>query len=131
KGVVEAMQEGILAGFPVVDLRVIVYDGSYHTVDSSELSFKIAASMGFKKAMESASPVLLEPMMTVEVSTPDEFVGAVIGDLNGRRGRILGVTAKGSTEVIKAVVPLAEMLKYEPSLKSLTGGRGTYAMEFA
>lgn len=130
KGVVEAMHEGILSGFPVVDLRVIVYDGSYHTVDSSEMSFKIAASMGFKKAMESASPILLEPMMTVDVSTPDEFVGAVIGDLNARRGRILGVTAKGTSEVIKALVPLAEMLKYEPSLKSLTGGRGTYTMEF-
>jgi elongation factor G len=130
KGVVEAMHEGILSGFPVVDLRVTVYDGSYHTVDSSEMSFKIAASMGFKKAMESASPILLEPMMTVDVSTPDEFVGAVIGDLNARRGRILGVTAKGTSEVIKALVPLAEMLKYEPSLKSLTGGRGTYTMEF-
>ena len=131
KGVVEAMQEGILAGCPVVDVRVTVYDGSYHTVDSSEMSFKIAASMGFKKAMESANPVLLEPIMTVEVSTPDEFVGAVIGDLNSRRGRIVGVTAKGTSEVIKAVVPLAEMLKYEPSLKSLTGGRGTYTMEFS
>jgi elongation factor G len=130
KGVIESMHEGILAGFPVVDLQVTVYDGSYHTVDSSEMSFKIAASMGFKKAMESASPVLLEPMMTVEVSTPDEFVGAVIGDLNSRRGKILGVVAKGVTEVIKALVPLSEMLKYEPSLKSLTGGRGTYTMEF-
>jgi elongation factor G len=131
KGVVEALQEGVLSGCPVVDLRVTVYDGSYHTVDSSEMSFKIAASMGFKKAMESASPVLLEPIMTVEVSTPDESVGAVIGDLNSRRGRIVGVTAKGTSEVIKAVVPLAEMLKYEPSLKSLTGGRGTYTMEFS
>jgi elongation factor G len=131
KGVMEAMQEGILAGFPVVDLKVAVYDGSYHTVDSSEMSFKIAASMGFKKAMESAQPVLLEPIMTVEVATPDDAVGAVIGDLNSRRGRIAGVTAKGSTQVIKALVPLAEMLKYAPALNSVTGGRGSYMMEFA
>lgn len=131
KGVVEAMQEGILAGFPVVDIRVTVYDGSYHTVDSSEMSFKIAASMGFKKAMEQASPVLLEPIMSVEVVTPDDAVGAVIGDLNSRRGRIQGVTAKGSIQAIKALVPLAEMLKYAPTLNSITGGRGTYAMEFA
>ena len=131
KGVVEAMHEGILAGFPVVDFRATVYDGSYHTVDSSEMSFKIAASMGFKKAMEAAHPVLLEPIMSVEVVTPDEAVGSVIGDLNARRGRILSVTAKGNTQSIKAVVPLAEMLKYAPSLNSITGGRGSYAMEFS
>lgn len=130
KGVVEALQEGILAGFPVVDIRVSVYDGSYHTVDSSEMAFKIAASMGFKKAMESAQPVLLEPIMTVEVVTPDDAVGGVIGDLNARRGRILGVTAKGAAESIKALVPLVEMLKYTPTLNSITGGRGSYAMEF-
>lgn len=130
KGVVEAMQEGILAGFPVVDIRVAVYDGTYHTVDSSEMSFKIAASMGFKKAMETAHPVLLEPIMTVEVAAPDDAVGAVIGDLNSRRGRILGVTAKGSTQSIKAHVPLVELLKYTPTLNSITGGRGSYAMEF-
>jgi len=131
KGVVEAMHEGILAGFPVVDLRVTVYDGSYHVVDSSEMSFKIAASMAFKKAMEQAHPVLLEPTMIVEVSTPDDAVGAVIGDLNSRRGRIQGVTAKSGLQVIKAVVPLAELLKYAPSLNSITGGRATYTMEFA
>jgi len=130
KGVVEAMHEGILAGFPVVDLRVTVYDGSYHTVDSSELAFKIAASMGFKKAMESAQPVLLEPIMTVEVGTPEDCLGAVIGDLNSRRGRILGITPKGSSQVVKALVPLAEMLKYAPSLNSITGGRGSYMMDF-
>jgi elongation factor G len=131
KGVVEALQEGILARFPVVDVKVTVYDGSYHTVDSSEMSFKIAASMGFKKAMESAQPVLLEPIMSVEVVTPDEFVGGVIGDLNSRRGRIAGVTAKGNTQTIKALVPLAEMLKYAPALNSVTGGRGGYVMEFS
>lgn len=131
KGVVEAMQEGILAGFPVVDFRATVYDGSYHTVDSSEMSFKIAASMGFKKAMEAAHPVLLEPIMSVEVMTPDDAVGSVIGDLNSRRGRILNVTSRGNTQAIKAVVPLAEMLKYAPSLNSITGGRGSYTMEFS
>lgn len=131
KGVVEAMQEGVLAGFPVVDVRVAVYDGSYHVVDSSEMSFKIAASIGFKKAMEQASPVLLEPIMRVQVVTPDEFVGAVIGDLNSRRGRVIGVMAKGSTQTIEALVPLAEMLKYTPALNSITGGRGSYSMEFS
>jgi elongation factor G len=125
------MHEGILAGFPVVDIRVTVYDGSYHTVDSSEMSFKIAASMGFKKAMESASPVLLEPIMRVHVSTPDDCVGAVIGDLNSRRGRIAGVTAKGTTQTVEALVPLAEMLKYTPTLNSITGGRGSYSMDFS
>jgi elongation factor G len=131
KGVVEALHEGILAGAPVVDLRVTVYDGSYHVVDSSEMSFKIAASMGFKKALETASPVLLEPIMSVEVTTPDDTVGSVIGDLNARRGRILGVTTKGASQQIRAAVPLAEMLKYTPTLNSITGGRATYAMEFS
>lgn len=131
KGVVEALHEGSLAGFPVVDVRVTVYEGSYHTVDSSEMSFKIAASMGFKKALESAHPVLLEPMMRVEVSVPDEVVGPVIGDMNARRGRIAGVSAKGNSETITAQVPLAEMLKYSLSLNAITGGRGTYTMEFS
>ncbi len=131
KGVIEAMHEGGLAGFPVVDVRVTVYDGSYHVVDSSEMSFKIAASMGFKKAMEQALPVLLEPIMHVEVVTPDDAVGTVIGDLNARRGRIIGVTAKGHAEMIEAAVPLAEMLTYAPMLNSITGGRATYGMEFA
>ncbi len=130
KGVVEAMHEGILAGSPVVDVRVTVYDGSYHVVDSSEMSFKIAGSMAFKKALETASPVLLEPIMAVEVTTPDDAVGGVIGDLNARRGRVLGVIAKGHSQQIRAAVPLAEMLKYTPTLNAITGGRGTYAMEF-
>lgn len=131
KGVVEALHEGILAGFPVVDIRVTVYDGSYHTVDSSEMAFKIAASLGFRKAMEAAGPVLLEPIMLIEVTTPDDAVGAVIGDLNSRRGRVLGVTAQGNVQQIKAHVPLADMLKYSPTLNSITGGRGTYGMEFS
>jgi elongation factor G len=131
KGVVEAMSEGVLAGYPVVDVRVTVYDGSYHVVDSSELAFKIAASMGFKKAMEGAHPVLLEPVMTVEVDAPDDCIGSVIGDLNSRRGRIVTVMANGQTETVTATVPLADMLKYAPVLNSITAGRGRYVMEYA
>jgi elongation factor G len=131
KGVVEAMQHGTLAGFPVVDVRVAVYDGSYHVVDSSEMSFKIAASMAFKKAMESSHPVLLEPMMTVEVEAPAAHIGAVIGDLNARRGRILHVEARGHAEIVKALVPLSEMMIYTTTLNSLTGGGGSYVMELA
>jgi elongation factor G len=131
KGVIDAMHEGVLSGFPVVDVRVAVYDGSYHVVDSSEMSFKIAGSMAFKKAMESAHPVLLEPMMTVEIDVPTDAVGTVMGDLNGRRGRILSVSANDHAEQITALVPLAELLKYAPALNAMTGGRGSYTMEFA
>ena len=131
KGVSEAMHEGVLGGFPVVDVRVAVYDGSYHVVDSSEMSFKIAGSMAFKKAMEAAHPVLLEPMMTVEIEAPTDTVGAVMGDLNARRGRILSVNANDHAEQITALVPLAELLKYAPALNGMTGGRGSYLMEFA
>ncbi len=131
KGVVEALHEGPLAGYPAVDLRVTVYDGSYHVVDSSELAFKIAASMGVKKAMEAAHPVLLEPLMTVEVDAPADCIGAVLGDLNARRGRIVMVVANGHVETVKALVPQAEMLSYAPSLNSMTGGRGSYLMEYA
>ena len=131
KGVVEALHHGSLAGFPVVDCRVAVYDGSYHAVDSSEMAFKIAASMGFKKALEAAHPVLLEPLMTVEIEAPADHIGSVIGDLNARRGRILHVEAKDQTEQITALVPMAELLTYATTLNSLTAGRGSYAMEFA
>ena len=131
KGVVEAMQHGIVAGFPVVDMRVTVYDGSHHPVDSSELAFKVAGSMGFKKAMESAQSTLLEPIMIVEVTVPDDMVGSVIGDLNGRRGRIQGMSAKGHNQIVKAMVPLSEMLKYAPTLTSMTAGKGSYVMEFS
>ena len=130
KGVLEAMQHGIIAGFPVVDVQVTVYDGSHHPVDSSEMAFKVAASMGFKKAMESAKAGLLEPVMAVEVTVPDDLVGTVIGDLNSRRGRIQGMDAKGHNEIVKAHVPLAEMLTYAPTLTSLTAGKGSYRMEF-
>ncbi len=131
KGVVEAMREGGLSGFPVVDVRVAVYDGSYHVVDSSEISFKIAGAMAFRKAMEGAHPVLLEPTMTVEIEAPTDAVGAVMGDLNGRRGRIVSVSANDRAEQIKALVPLAELLKYAPVLNAMTGGRGSYVMDFA
>ena len=130
KGLAEALHEGYLAGYPLVDIRATVFDGSYHTVDSSEMSFKIAASMGFKKAMESAKPVLLEPIMSVEVVSPDDTLGAVIGDLNSRRGKVQGVVPQASGQNIKALVPMAEMLSYAPTLNSITSGRGMYTMEF-
>ena len=130
KGLGEALHEGYLAGYPLVDIRATVFDGSYHTVDSSEMSFKIAASMGFKKAMEQARPVLLEPIMSVEVVAPDDTLGAVIGDLNSRRGKVQGVVPQASGQNIKALVPMAEMLSYAPTLNSLTSGRGMYTMEF-
>jgi elongation factor G len=131
KGIVEAMEEGALAGYPVVDMKVILYDGSYHTVDSSEMAFKIAGSLAFKKAVLQANPGLLEPIMTVEVAVPDECMGDVIGDLNSKRGRVLGVETKGKAQVIRAQVPLAEMLEYATQLKAITGDRGDYTMEFS
>jgi elongation factor G len=130
KGVHEALHDGILAGYPVVDLSVSVYDGTFHPVDSSEMAFKVAGSMAFKKAMESAQPYLLEPVMKVEVTVPDDLVGAVIGDLNSRRGRILGMDTKGHNQIVNATVPLSEVLKYAPVLTSMTAGKGTYVMEF-
>jgi len=131
KGVIEAMHEGTLAGYPMVDVRVTLYDGSYHNVDSSEMAFKVAASMGFKKAVESAKPVLLEPIMNVEVVAPDDTLGAVIGDLNSRRGKVQGVVPQANGQSIKALVPMSEMLSYAPTLNSLTSGRGMYTMEFS
>ncbi len=131
KGVHEAMQEGVVAGYPVKDVRVRLYDGSYHTVDSSEMAFKVAGSLAMKQALEQAAPVLLEPIMTVTVSVPEDAVGDVIGDLNSRRGRPLGMepVGAGMTEV-KAEVPMAEMLTYAPDLRSITGGQGEFTMEF-
>ncbi len=131
KGIAEAMQSGVLAGFPVVDVKVRFYDGKSHEVDSSEMAFKLAAIMCFKKGIQEANPVLLEPIMKVEVIAPDENIGDVIGDLNSRRGRVLKVDAKGSYQVIQANVPMSEMLKYAPDLNSKTGGRGTFTMEFS
>jgi elongation factor G len=131
KGIVEAMVHGILAGYPTTDFRATVYDGSYHDVDSSDMAFKIAASMGFKKGMEQSQPTLLEPIMKVEVLVPEEFVGDIMGDMNSKRGKIMGVEAKGKNQTVRAVVPMAEMLKYAPDLRSMTGGRGTFTMEFS
>jgi elongation factor G len=131
KGIAEAMQRGVLAGYPVKDLKVRLYDGQHHRVDSSENAFKVAGSMAFKQAMEDADPVLLEPIMLLTVSVPEDVVGDVVGDLNSRRGRPLGMEAKGSVTEIKAEVPMAEVLDYAPDLRAITGGRGDYTMEFA
>ncbi len=132
KGVVETMKEGVIAGYPLVDLKVTLYDGSYHTVDSSEMAFKIAGSMALRKAVQDAKPVLLEPIMKVEVITPDDTLGAVIGDLNSKRGRVQGVEPQaGGNQKISAQVPMSEMLTYANQLTSLTSGRGLYSMEFS
>jgi elongation factor G len=131
KGVRETMANGYLSGHPIVDVRVTLYDGSYHDVDSSDMAFKIAGSMGFKNAIEKAKPVILEPIMSMEITTPEECVGDVIGDLNSRRGKVSGVETKGHNQIIKAQVPMAEVLKYAPDLRSMTAGRGEFTMEFA
>ena len=131
KGVVEAMSQGALAGYQIVDMRVTVYDGSYHEVDSSDMAFKIAGSMALRKGVLEANPVLLEPIMDVDVVVPEEFMGDITGDLNSRRGRIAGMDVQGKYQVIKAKVPIAEMSKYASELKSITGGRGSYSMRFS
>jgi len=131
KGVREALETGVLAGYPVVDVQVRLVDGSYHEVDSSEMAFKIAASMAFKEAARRAKPVLLEPVMDVEVVTPEEYMGAVVGDLNSRRGRIVAMEARGSSQVIRANVPLGQMFGYVTDLRSMTQGRATSTMQFA
>jgi len=130
KGIVEAAVKGVLAGFPCVDFKVTLDDGSFHAVDSSEMAFKIAGSLAFKKAAVDAKPVLLEPIMKVTVTTPDDYMGDIMGDLNGRRGRVLGMDSAGKNQVINAEVPMAEIQTYAPDLRSMTGGRGMYAMEF-
>ena len=129
KGIVEAMAEGVLAGYPVVDLRVSLIDGSYHTVDSSEMAFKIAGSLGFKKGVLECQPTLLEPIVNIMIEIPDEYMGDVIGDLNSRRGKVLGMDTLGNHQIIKGQVPLAEILKYAPDLRSMTSGRGTFTYE--
>ncbi|GAO03780.1 elongation factor G [Anaeromyxobacter sp. PSR-1] len=131
KGIEEAMTSGVLAGYPMVDLKVEVFDGSYHDVDSSEMAFKIAGSMGFKEGAARASPVLLEPIMAVEVTTPDDYMGDVIGDLNSRRGKIHAMNPRAGVQIIEAHVPLAEMFGYATDLRSKTQGRATYSMQFA
>jgi elongation factor G len=129
KGVHESAARGFLAGYPVVDIKVTVFDGSYHDVDSSEMSFKMAARLAFRKCMEQAKPALLEPVMRVEIEAPDEFAGALIGDLNGRRGRVQGMDSGGAGTVVRAEVPMAEMLSYSTALTSITQGRGSFRME--
>jgi elongation factor G len=131
KGVQEAMQSGVLAGFPVVDVKVTLYDGSYHDVDSSEMAFKIAGSMCFKEGAKNAGVVLLEPMMKVEVATPEEYMGDVIGDLNSRRGMVSGMEDGPAGKIVRAEVPLAEMFGYATDLRGATQGRASYSMEFA
>jgi elongation factor G len=131
KGIQEAMQGGVIAGYPVVDVKVTLYDGSYHEVDSNEMAFKIAGSMGFKNGVQNAKPVLLEPMMKVEVETPEEYMGDVIGDLNSRRGMVQGMEDGPTGKMVKAEVPLSEMFGYATSLRSATQGRASYSMEFA
>jgi len=131
KGIREALETGVLAGYPMVDLKVRLTDGSYHEVDSSEMAFKIAASLGFKEACRKAKPVLLEPVMDVEVVTPEEYMGAVVGDLNSRRGRIVSMEARGTSQVIRANVPLGQMFGYVTDLRSMTQGRATSTMQFA
>jgi len=130
EGIKEAMETGVLAGYPMVDLKAALLDGKYHEVDSSEMAFKIAGSMAFKDACEKASPVLLEPIMEVEVVTPQEFMGEVIGDLNARRGKIIEMENRAGAQVISARVPLATMFGYSTKLRSITQGRATYTMQF-
>jgi elongation factor G len=129
-GIKEALEGGILAGFPMSDVKVTLYDGSYHDVDSSEMAFKVAGSLAIKEAVRKAKPVLLEPIMTVEVVVPEQYMGDVIGDLNSRRGRIEGMQLRGTTQIIKAMVPLSQMFGYATELRSRTQGRGSFTMHF-
>ena len=130
KGIEEAMQSGPMLGFPVVDMKVTIYDGSYHEVDSSEMAFKIAGSMALKEAVQKGAPALLEPIMRVEVTVPDDFMGDIIGDLNSRRGQIQGMEARGNAQIVKAMVPLSEMFGYATDMRSMTQGRASYSMFF-
>ncbi|HEV8310205.1 MAG TPA: elongation factor G [Methylomirabilota bacterium] len=131
KGVRARLERGVLAGYPVVDVRVTLYDGSYHSVDSSDIAFQLAGQVAAEKAVQEAKPTLLEPIMNVEVTVPSDLAGDVIGDLNSRRGRIAGMEPSGETTAVRAQVPLSEMLNYEPNLRSMSGGRGSYSMEFS
>jgi elongation factor G len=130
QGIQESLTSGVLAGYPFVDVRAILQDGSYHEVDSSEMAFKIAGSMALKEGARKAAPALLEPIMAVEVVTPEDYMGDVIGDLNSRRGRVQGMEQRGNSHVIRALVPLAEMFGYATDLRSRTQGRATYTMQF-
>ena len=130
QGLQSALDNGVLAGYPTVDVKVTLVDGQYHDVDSSEMAFKIAGQQAFRKAAEMAKPVLLEPIMAVEVVTPEEYMGDVMGDLSSRRGRIEGMEARGNTQVVRAQIPLSEMFGYSTDLRSRTQGRATYTMQF-
>jgi elongation factor G len=131
KGIIEASQKGVLAGYPCIDFKVTLDDGSFHQVDSSEMAFKIAGSIAYKKAATEAQPVLLEPIMEITIITPDDYMGDIMGNLNGKRGRVLGMDSKGKNQAIKAHVPMVEFLTYAPDLRSMTGGRGMFTMEFS
>ena len=131
KGIIESAQKGVLAGYPFIDFKATLDDGGFHAVDSSEMAFKIAGSLAFKKAATDAQPVLLEPIMEITIITPEEYMGDIMGDLNGKRGRVLGMDSKGKNQVIKAHVPMAEFLTYAPDLRSMTGGRGMFSLEFS
>jgi elongation factor G len=131
KGVYDSAVAGPLAGYPVVDVRVRCIDGKHHSVDSNEMAFKLAGSFGFKAAIAQAKPTLLEPIMNAEIAVPDQYVGDIMGDISSRRGRVQSSEARGSSQVIKAEVPMAEMLEYASSLTSLTGGKGAFQMEFS
>jgi elongation factor G len=131
KGIMEAAESGVLAGYPVVDLKVTLFDGSFHEVDSSEMAFKIAASIAFKEGVQKGGPVLLEPMMKVEIVVPEEYLGDVIGQVNSRRGNVLGMDLRpGNAQAVRGMVPLAEMFGYATELRSATQGRGVFSMEF-
>jgi len=130
KGIRRAMAEGVITTFPMVDVRATVYDGSFHEVDSSDIAFQIAGALAFRKAALEAGPILLEPIMEVEVAVPEDCMGAIPADLNSRRGRVLGVEARGKNQTIRALVPLAEMFRYASDLRSMTGGRGSYTMRY-
>jgi elongation factor G len=130
KGIQEAITTGVLAGYPVVDIKVQLVDGSYHEVDSSEMAFKIAGSMGIKEALRKSAPVILEPVMSVEVDTPEEFMGDVMGDLSSRRGHIEGMEPRGNSQIVHGKVPLANMFGYATDLRSRTQGRAAYTMQF-
>jgi elongation factor G len=131
KGVADAMAKGVVAGFRVIGVTAIVYDGSYHDVDSSEMAFKIAGSMAFKKAMESARPVLLEPVVTLEIVVPADYMGDVMGDINSRRGKVLGMDNRGRNQVVRAEVPMSEALTYAIDLRSMTSGQGYFTQQFS
>jgi elongation factor G len=131
KGVIQALAEGIIAGYPVVDIRVSITDGSFHPVDSSDMAFQIAGAMAVRKCTQEARPVLLEPIMEIEVLVPDEFMGQISSDLSSRRGRILGMDVRGNMQVVRAIAPLAEIFKYATDLRSMTQGRGSYSMKFS